>query len=58
MSMDRLDEGRKNFLLILDTLEEENPKIQMIDLSFKDQVVIRNRFKQSSTLISAKSQTN
>jgi cell division septal protein FtsQ len=47
MSMDRLDEGRKNFLLILDTLEEENPKIQMIDLSFKDQVVIRNRFKQS-----------
>ena len=47
MSMDRLDEGRKNFLLILDTLEEDNSKIQMIDLSFKDQVVIRNRFKQS-----------
>ena len=58
MSMDRLDEGRKKFLLILDTLEEENSKIQMIDLSFKDQVVIRNRFKQSSTLFSAKSQTN
>ncbi|MFT4578586.1 MAG: cell division septal protein FtsQ [Nitrospinales bacterium] len=58
MSMDRLEEGRKNFLLILDTIEEENPKIQMIDLSFKDQVVIRNRFKPSSTLISAKSQTN
>ena len=58
MSMDRLSEGRKNFLLILDTLEEEHPKIQMIDLSFKDQVVIRNRFKPSSTLISAKSQTN
>ena len=58
MSMDRLDEGRKNFLLILDTLEEENSKIKMIDLSFKDQVVIRNRFKQSSTLFSAKSQTN
>ena len=58
MSMDRLDEGRKNFLLILDTLEEEKSKIQMIDLSFKDQVVIRNRFKQSSTLFSAKSQTN
>ena len=58
MSMDRLDEGRKNFLLILDTLEKENSKIQMIDLSFKDQVVIRNRFKQSSTLFSAKSQTN
>ncbi|HIJ50482.1 MAG TPA: FtsQ-type POTRA domain-containing protein [Nitrospinae bacterium] len=58
MSMDRLDEGRKNFLLILDTIEEDNPKIQMIDLSFKDQVVIRNRFKPSSTLIAAKSQTN
>lgn len=58
MSMDRLDEGRKNFLLILDTIEEEHPKIQMIDLSFKDQVVIRNRFKPSSTLMSAKSQTN
>jgi hypothetical protein len=58
MSMDRLEEGRKNFLLILDTIEEENPKIQMIDLSFKDQVVIRKRFKSSSTLISAKSQTN
>lgn len=58
MSMDRLDEGGKNFLLILDTLEEENPKIQMIDLSFKDQVVIRNRFKPNSTLISVKSQTN
>ena len=58
MSMDRLDEGRKNFLLILDTLDEGNSKIQMIDLSFKDQVVIRNRFKQSSTLFSAKSQTN
>ncbi len=58
MSMDRLEEERKNFLLILDTLEEENPKIQMIDLSFKDQVVIRNRFNPSSTLISAKSQTN
>jgi len=58
MSMDRLEEGRKNFLLILDTIEEENPKIQMIDLSFKDQVVIRNRFNPSSTLISAKNQTN
>jgi hypothetical protein len=58
MSMDRLEEGRKNFLLILDTIEEESTKIQMIDLSFKDQVVIRNRFNPSSTLISAKSQTN
>jgi hypothetical protein len=58
MSMDRLEEGRKNFLLILDTIDEQSPKIQMIDLSFKDQVVIRNRFNLSSTLISAKSQTN
>jgi hypothetical protein len=58
MSMDRLEEGRKNFLLILDTIEEESPKVQMIDLSFKGQVVIRNRLNPSSTLISAKSQTN
>ena len=58
MSMDRLEEGRKNFLLILDTIEKKNPKIQMIDLSFKDQVVIRNRFNPSSTLFSGKNQTN
>ncbi len=58
MSMDRMDEGKNNFLLLLDTIEEENPKIQMIDLSFKDQVVIKNRFNPSSTLMSAKSQTN
>ena len=58
MSMDRLEEGRNSFLLILDTIEEKSPNIQMIDLSFKDQVVIRNRFNPSSTLISAKSQTN
>jgi hypothetical protein len=58
MSMDRLEEGRKNFLLILDAIEEESPKIKIIDLSFKDQVVIRNRFNPISTLISAKSQTH
>jgi hypothetical protein len=58
MSMDRLEEGRRSFLLILDTIEEKNPKIQMIDLSFKDQVVIRNKLNPSSILISAKSQTN
>jgi hypothetical protein len=58
MSMDRLEEGRKNFLLILEIIEEESPKIQIIDLSFEDQVVIKNRFNPSSTLISAKSQTN
>jgi hypothetical protein len=58
MSMNRLEEGRKSFLLILDTIEKKNPKLQMIDLSFKDQVVIRNRFNPSSILISAKSQTN
>ncbi|MBC8283456.1 MAG: FtsQ-type POTRA domain-containing protein [Nitrospinae bacterium] len=58
MSMDELNEGFKNFRIILDSLEEENLKIQMIDLSYKDQVVIRERFKPSSTLISTKSQTN
>lgn len=58
MSMDELNEGFKNFMIILDSLEEENLKSQMIDLSFKNQVVIRKRFKPSSTLISTKSQTN
>ena len=58
MSRDELNEGFKNFKIIQDSLEDENLKIQMIDLSFKDQVVIRERFKPSSTLISAKSQTN
>jgi len=41
MSMDELDEGFKKFMIILDSLEDENLKTQMIDLSFKDQVVIR-----------------
>ena len=58
MSMDQLSEGFQKFILILDSLEEEKLKTQIIDLSFKDQVVIRERFKPSSTLISAKSQTN
>lgn len=58
MSMDRLDEGHKNFRLVLDSIEEKNLKAQMVDLSFKNQVVIRKSFKPRSTLISAKSQTN
>jgi len=58
MSMDQLNEGFKKFMLILDSLEGEKLNNQMIDLSFKDQVVIRERFKPSSKLISAKSQTN
>ncbi|MBT5470666.1 MAG: FtsQ-type POTRA domain-containing protein [Nitrospina sp.] len=58
MSMDALKEGHKNFMIILDSLEEENLKFQMIDLSFKNQVVVRENFKPSTTLISTKSQTN
>ena len=41
MSIDELSEGVKNFMIIQDSLEDENLKIKMIDLSFKDQVVIR-----------------
>ena len=41
MSIDELNEGFKKFMIILDSLEDENLKTQMIDLSFKDQVVIR-----------------
>jgi cell division protein FtsQ len=43
MSMEALKEGFRKFMIVLDTLEGENMKIQMIDLSFKDQVVVRNR---------------
>ena len=43
MSMETLTEGFKKFMLVLDTLEDDTVKIQMIDLSFKDQVVVRNR---------------
>jgi len=58
MSMDELNEGFKNFMIILDSLDEKNLKAQMIDLSFKDQVIIRENFKSASTLVSTKSQTN
>ncbi|MEK9628388.1 MAG: FtsQ-type POTRA domain-containing protein [Nitrospinota bacterium] len=58
MAMDELNEGFKNFMIILDSLEEENLKTQMIDLSFKNQVVIRERLKPNSTLVSTTSQTN
>jgi len=43
MSMSELNEGFKNFMIILDSLEEKNLKTQMIDLSFKDQVVIKEK---------------
>jgi cell division protein FtsQ len=43
MSMEALKEGFRKFMIVLDTLEGENMKIKMIDLSFKDQVVVRNR---------------
>ena len=41
MSRDELNEGFENFKIIQDSLEDENLEIQLIDLSFKDQVVIR-----------------
>ena len=43
MSMDDLNEGFKNFMIILDSLEGENLKTKIIDLSFKNQVVIRKK---------------
>jgi cell division protein FtsQ len=43
MSMEMLSEGFKKFMIVLDTLENEADTIQMIDLSFKDQVVVRDR---------------
>ena len=58
MSMSDLNEGFKNFMIVLDSLDEKNLKAQMIDLSFKDQVIIREKFKSVSTLVLTKSQTN
>jgi len=56
MSMEALTEGFKKFMIVLDTLEDENMKIQMVDLSFKDQVIVRDRISINST--SMKPQTN
>ena len=56
MSMETLAEGFKKFMIVLDTLEDEADKIQMIDLSFKDQVVVRDR--NSSRPTSVKTPTN
>jgi len=54
MSMNELNEGFKNFMIILDSLDEKNLETKMIDLSFKDQVIIRENFKPVSTLVSKK----
>ena len=54
MSMNELNEGFKNFMIILDSLDEKNLETKMIDLSFKDQVIIRENFKPVSTLVSTK----
>ena len=43
MSMETLAEGFKNFTTFLDIREDETKNFQLIDLSFKDQVVVRNR---------------
>ena len=56
MSMETLTEGFKKFMLVLDTLEDDTVKIQMIDLSFKDQVVVRDRISTHSA--SMKTPTN
>ena len=56
MSMEALKDGFKKFMIVLDTLEDNNMKIQMIDLSFKDQVVVRDQDTINSTSI--KRQTN
>lgn len=56
MSMEALKEGFKKFMIVLDTLEDNDMNIQMIDLSFNNQVVIRDRVSINST--SMKTQTN
>tara|TARA_B100000686_G_C16649591_1_gene894788 strand:+ start:269 stop:1174 length:906 start_codon:yes stop_codon:yes gene_type:complete len=56
MSINELNEGFKNFMIILDSLDEKNFGTKVIDLSFKDQVIIREDFKSVSSLISKKNQ--
>ena len=51
MSMETLTEGPKKFMIVLDTLEDDTVKIQMVDLSFKDQVVVRDRISTHSTFM-------
>ena len=51
MSMETLTEGFKKFMIVLDTLEDDTVKIQMVDLSFKDQVVVRDRISTHSTFM-------
>ncbi len=56
MSTETLTEGFKKFMIVLDTLEYDASKIQMIDLSFEDQVVVRDRI--AARLPSAEIPTN
>ncbi|MBT5027362.1 MAG: FtsQ-type POTRA domain-containing protein [Nitrospinaceae bacterium] len=56
MSLDALKEGFKKFMIVLDTLEGDNVNIKMIDLSFKDQVVVRDHISAKSN--SMKKQIN
>lgn len=49
MSMEALTEGLKKFMIVLDTLEGDNMKTRMIDLSFKDQVVVGDQILVKST---------
>jgi cell division protein FtsQ len=51
MSMEALTEGFKKFMIVLDTLEDENMKIEMIDLSFNDRIVVRDRTSINSTFM-------
>jgi cell division protein FtsQ len=49
MSVEALTEGFKKFVIILDTLGDDGMKIKMIDLSFKNQVVVRDQIPINST---------
>jgi cell division protein FtsQ len=56
MSLDALTEGFKKFMIVLDILKDDKSIIQRIDLSFKDQVVVRDHISTHSTFM--KPQTN
>ena len=42
MDLESISESFKNFLIVLDTIENTAKDIEHIDLSFKDQVVVKH----------------
>ena len=44
-----IQESLKNLILVIDTIEKNEPNLKYIDLSFKNKVVISNQKKLKKT---------